>query len=273
MSLSSQSEQPEATGRSAGEAEATGRKGLNTPTKLDWLGLLVAGIVHNLYGPLTGILGTIDLLRIKHPEIAQDFDRISKLGRRMQREIKTMLHKAKIEATGEITTVDLVELIGEELEFFKADPRFKHEVQTVFSPPENLPTFKGPYGDFSQSLTNLLANALEAMDKVEEKMLTLALLHEGDEIVLSVEDNGIGMDTATLERAFEPFFTTKTPVPPGSKTPPVVAAGLGLTHVKNLLEPLGCVIKLESEPDKGTKVKVTIPYKRIDEASRREPAS
>jgi nitrogen-specific signal transduction histidine kinase len=55
---------------------------------LSKLGLLVAGIAHNLYGPLTGIMGTLDLLKLKHPGLSDDFERVSQLGHRLEEEIK-----------------------------------------------------------------------------------------------------------------------------------------------------------------------------------------
>lgn len=240
--------------------------GENTPMMsregLQKIGMLVAGIAHNLYGPLTGIMGTVDLLKLKYPDQAKDLERVTVLGKRLRDEIKTMLYKAEIEMVHKVNQVDLVQIVTNELEFYKGDPRLKHMTQVAFTPPENLPVFQGLPGDFSQSFSNLLTNAIEALDESEEKRITVQLNHAGEYIALSVEDTGVGMDEETLARAFEPFFTTKTPQPP-TKLPPILATGLGLTHVKNLMEPLGVEISLESTPGEGTKASLLIPYQAI----------
>lgn len=238
-------------------------QGAPTPEKLAKLGLLVAGIAHNLYGPLTGILGSIDLLRLKHPDLAGDLERITSLARRLQDEIRVMLYKAEIEQKGKIAVVDLAKLVASEIEFYKGDPRFKHMIEISFDPPENLPTFTGTLGDFSQSISNIFANAIEAMEDTDKKELTITLQQEGDNLVLSFADTGVGMDEETKARAFEPFFTTKTPTT-GGKFPATLATGLGLAHVKNLLEPEGISVGLESAPGEGTSITLTIPYKEID---------
>jgi signal transduction histidine kinase len=233
------------------------------PEKLAKLGLLVAGIAHNLYGPLTGILGTLDLLRLKHPDLAGDFERIASLARRLQDEIRVMLYKAEIEQKGRIAIINLAKLVAAELEFYKGDPRLKHMIDVTFDPPQNLPTFKGTTGDFSQSISNIIANAIEAMEESDKKELTVLLEEKGENLILSFTDTGVGMDEETKERAFDPFFSTKTPTT-GGKFPATLATGLGLAHVKNLLQPEGVSIDLISTPGEGTRVTLTIPYKDID---------
>jgi len=233
------------------------------PQKLAKLGLLVAGIAHNLYGPLTGILGTLDLLRLKHPELEGELERVAGLARRMQDEIRLMLYKAEIEYKGKIANIDLGKLVSTEIEFYKGDPRFKHMIEVKFDPPQNLPSFRGTIGDFSQSISNIITNAVEAMEESETKELTISLEASGDNLVLSIKDSGVGMDEETRARAFEPFFTTKTPTD-GGKFPATLATGLGLTHAWNLLRPEGISIDLDSAPERGTTVTLTIPYKDID---------
>ncbi|MFH0883956.1 MAG: HAMP domain-containing sensor histidine kinase [bacterium] len=245
------------------QPNASDRREAPSPEKLAKLGLLVAGIAHNLYGPLTGILGTLDLLRLKHPDLIGDFERIASLARRIQDEIRVMLYKAEIEQKGRIAIVDLVKLVKLDIEFYKGDPRLKHMIEVTFDPPQNLPTFKGTIGDFSQSISNIIANAIEAMEDSDRKELTISLEEKGDNLVLSFADTGVGMDEGTKAQAFDPFFSTKTPTT-GGKFPATLATGLGLAHARNLLEPEGVSIDLESAPGKGTRVTLTIPYKDID---------
>jgi signal transduction histidine kinase len=246
------------------EPAANSQGNVPDPARLEKLGLLVAGIAHNLYGPLTGIIGTLDLLKLKQPNLSGDLERVSGLARRLQDEIRVMLYKAEIEYKGKVAMVDFVDLINREIEFYKGDPRLKHMVEITFEPPDDLPTFRGTLGDFSQSLSNLITNAVEAMEESETKELTIRLEEKDENIVLAIQDTGTGMDEETASKAFDPFFTTKQPQA-GGKFPDTLAIGLGLTHVKNMLEPEGVRIDVNSTPGDGTEIILTIPYKEIDQ--------
>jgi len=246
-----------------GTDSSSSGKEIPSPEKLAKIGLLVAGISHNLYGPLTGIMGTLDLLKMKHPDLAKDLERVSGLARRLQDEIRVMLHKAEIEYRGSVVMIEMAKLVEGEIEFYKGDPRFKHMTEITFEPPENLPSFRASAGDFTQSISNIFANAIEAMEESEKKELTIAIVEEGDNLVLTIADTGIGMDEETLAHAFDPFFTTKTPTA-GGKFPATLAQGLGLTHAKNMLDSAGVAIDLASKQGEGTTVTMTIPYKDID---------
>jgi two-component system cell cycle sensor histidine kinase/response regulator CckA len=96
---------------------------------------------------------------------------------------------------------------------------------------------------FENALQQLAANSREAMP--DGGTFTVATSDGKDEVRLSVQDTGTGMDAVTLERAFEPFFTTK---PLGSGT------GLGLSTVYGIVAQSGGRVTAESEPSQGTSV-------------------
>lgn len=81
-------------------------------------------------------------------------------------------------------------------------------------------------------------------------------LTEGPHIVLSVEDTGTGIDPEVQSRVFEPFFTTKAP---GK------GSGLGLSIVHGIVREHGGALELESEPGKGTTIRVLLPAVESDE--------
>ena len=233
------------------------------PDHLVKIGMLVAGIAHNMNGPLTGMLGNIDLLKLMHPELKDNLDKIATIGLRLREDIRLMLSKTVSEARRDAKEMDLGEVITTELEFYKADPRLKHECNLIVEIDDSLPTFKAVRGDFWQTFSAFLTNALEAMADQGGKTLQISLKEQGDEIVLVMQDNGAGMDSETMARAFEPYYTTKEPRRDG-KYPPILAVGLGLTHAKNLMDEIGVSIELDSEPGKGTKVTMRIPYKEVE---------
>jgi two-component system cell cycle sensor histidine kinase/response regulator CckA len=105
---------------------------------------------------------------------------------------------------------------------------------------------KADRGGLEQVLLNLVANARDAMP--QGGRLTLATRREGAGAVLAVTDTGVGMDAETRARVFEPFFTTK-----GDGT------GLGLAIVLDTARRHGGRVELDSEPGRGTAVRVWLP--------------
>ncbi len=239
---------------------------------LDKLGFLVAGIVHNLFGPLTAMIGTIEILKMKYPDLSTDLERLERLTARLQGDISVIMNKVQGEGIAEPEEVNLVELVNNELLFFKGDPRIKHMIDVQVKSDDNIPVFNAIYRDFSIPIDHILTNAIEAMSDVEEKILEIDIKHSGENIILSFSDNGCGMDSETMEKAFEPFYSTKEYLQEG-KYPPTLARGLGLSHAAKLLEPLGCKIGLKSEKDKGTTVSIEIPYEKIEKEFSAGPQS
>jgi signal transduction histidine kinase len=80
---------------------------------------------------------------------------------------------------------------------------------------------------------------------------------EGGDLLLSVRDNGEGMDKETRDRIFTPFFTTKGPDR---------GMGLGLTIVWRVARSLGGSVAAESAPGQGAEFRVRLPVARLDEA-------
>jgi signal transduction histidine kinase len=102
-----------------------------------------------------------------------------------------------------------------------------------------------------QVVMNLAVNARDAMP--EGGTLTVAVLTDGETAVLSVVDDGIGMDDETRAQIFEPFFTTK---------PLAEASGLGLSTVHGIVGQSGGTVEVESEPGRGTTFTVRLPVAR-----------
>ena len=95
-------------------------------------------------------------------------------------------------------------------------------------------------------MINLVQNAIVAMP--EGGTLTISAKIKDDKYIISVTDNGIGMDENTVSRVFEPYFTTK-----------VTGTGLGLTMVYKVIKEFGGEIEVDSIVGEGTTFKITLP--------------
>lgn len=102
------------------------------------------------------------------------------------------------------------------------------------------------------AITNLLENAMHASSPGGRITLTSCL--EAENIILSVHDNGSGIDAALQERLFEPFFTTRSE-----------GTGLGLAIVRGVIQSMGGNVHIRSSPDAGTEFVIRLPRNREEE--------
>jgi two-component system cell cycle sensor histidine kinase/response regulator CckA len=141
------------------------------------------------------------------------------------------------------------------------------DIDLVMAPGSDLGPVKADPGQIEQVIMNLAVNARDAMPQggrltIETSNLTvdetyartLAGLHPGEYIVLSISDTGSGMDSETQAHIFEPFFTTKG----------VKGTGLGLSTVYGIVKQSGGYISVSSEPSRGTTFRIYLP--RMTEA-------
>lgn len=113
-----------------------------------------------------------------------------------------------------------------------------------------LPTFVGRADELTQVLLNLIFNAMQAMPRGGRLTLRTAFEqeHEAERLLVTVRDNGLGVDPAIVGRIFEPFYTTR---PEGS--------GLGLAICQQLVEGHGGQVWLENAPGEGAAFHVALP--------------
>jgi signal transduction histidine kinase len=107
-----------------------------------------------------------------------------------------------------------------------------------------------------QVLTNVVHNAIEAVDRRPSGRVEVTCHEREGTIVFEVDDNGIGMTQEQQERMFLPFFTTK---PNGT--------GLGLAIVKKIVDLHGGEIRVASEPGRGTRMTITLPGGILNETA------
>jgi signal transduction histidine kinase/ligand-binding sensor domain-containing protein/DNA-binding response OmpR family regulator len=105
-----------------------------------------------------------------------------------------------------------------------------------------------------QIIMNIVSNAFQYTSDGGLVMLSAGLNREKDALEILIEDNGVGINAAELEKIFEPFNNV------GPSPYHGYSSGIGLSLTRNLIELLKGTITIESTPDKGTKVMICLPY-------------
>ena len=229
--------------------------------KLAAIGQLATGIAHNLNTPISVVLGNAELLQLKDEE-SPELSKIIRQAERMNSIIQSLLTKSSREQAKNPQNFDLNLMIASELEIFKANLDFKHNVNKNLNFADNIPEFFGVYSEFSQSIMNIIQNAIDAMYKKEKKELKIDTSYDGENVFVKIGDSGCGIAEKNYSKLFDPFYTTKPAIEDRRKDEPT-GTGLGLSSVRNLLSDYGVEINFDSEVNKGTTVILKIPYSNV----------
>jgi PAS domain S-box-containing protein len=219
---------------------------LRISEKMASLGLLAAGVAHEVNTPLTGISSyTQMLLEQADPQDPRTavLEKIEKQTFRAARIVNGLLHLSRSNAgdASERTRVDLNAVIGDVLsllehQFQKGSVKIRRELAAGEVPVVGF-EFK-----LQQVFLNLFLNARDAMPS--GGWLTISSHVEGEEAVAEVSDTGGGIPPEHLDRIYDPFFTTK---PIGHGT------GLGLSITYGIVREHDASIQCQSAPDQGTR--------------------
>ena len=258
--------------------EKTYEQQLQQADKLASLGQLVSGIGHEINNPNQFIRGNIKILKQSledllpiidgyyqaHPDLKvaklnYDFFRkhimtlVDDMDHGSQR-IKGIVEGLRTFARKDegllVDNVDMNTLI-------EASTRLVHNevhkhADIVLDLAESLPAFTGNAQKIEQVLVNLLVNAGQAMRDDVRGLITVRSRADDSDVVIEIEDNGIGMNEKTQKQIFEPFFTTKRAQG---------GTGLGLAIAYRIIEEHGGHISLKSKPGAGSTFTIRIPAK------------
>src|SRR5690606_36066967 len=213
--------------------------------RLESLSLLAAGLSHDLRNILQPLLIVPDLIaqRSDDPRLKQLAAVVAECGRRGHEMAESMLSfvRGSRRASERFRVADLFHAVA--LLLKGSLPRTVQFEQELEDPAVEL---HGNYTELQQCLLNLCLNAVQAMPNGGR--LELAAAVDGEQVVLSVSDTGVGMDQRTLEQLFTPFFTTKSD-----------GTGLGLVSCRRIVEGMGGSIGVSSTPGVGTRFEVRLP--------------
>jgi C4-dicarboxylate-specific signal transduction histidine kinase len=248
----------ESQGRlSASEAEARERMlQVERMNRRAVAGELSASIAHEINQPLAAIVASANAglrwLSNKPPdldEVAASLKHIVNDGHRASDVISTVRAMVKQETQKKEPT-DINDLINGVLDFLRAE--FLRQDVTVRSVlAERLPSVWIDHVQLQQVVLNLIINAVDAMNAVPDRDSVLRIKTEANDagdVLISIEDNGTGIDPANIGRMFEPFFTTK---PQGM--------GMGLSICRSIVEAHGGTLTATPAADHGSVFKITLP--------------
>lgn len=217
--------------------------------KMASIGLLAAGMAHEIGTPLASIMGYAELAAAELPDCPaiQDYaGRISDSCGRIDRIVRGLLDYSRPRASSDVST-NIREVVTESLDMLTSQGAFKHIcVSTALD--EKIPDAMADPHQLQQVLINLLLNSRDALP--DNGLLKVSAGPQDGQVRIDIIDNGSGIAEEHLKHIFDPFFTTK---PPGKGT------GLGLAISARIIEGFGGRIAVNSTPGVGSCFSVWLP--------------
>src|SRR5436190_5464999 len=217
--------------------------------KLTSLGLLAAGVAHEVNTPLAVISNYIQMLAKQMPEGDPRHSIIEKIVKQTFRASEIVNNLLNFSRTGAPEAADIdVNRVVEETLSLVAHPLKASHIQVVKQLGEPLPAVRGSANKLQQVFLNLFLNARDAMPS--GGLLEVRTAAHNGSVEIEVADTGGGIPREHIHRIFDPFFTTKTS---GRGT------GLGLSVSYGIIKEHAGKIDVRSTPGKGTSFHVEFP--------------
>ncbi|QED26501.1 hypothetical protein FRD01_04410 [Microvenator marinus] len=218
----------------------------------------VANVSHELRTPIATIQSSAETLLMDGMDVGpigvEFVETIHRQSGRMGQIVEDLLTLSRLEAAGEELAMQNVEILvvaQDVLERFRPVAQ-KNGVSLEIEVPEDLPPVQAEPRALQQILANLVENGLKYTP--EGGQVIIRATRRDSDVVITVEDNGIGISPEHVHRVFERFYRVDT-----GRSREVGGTGLGLAIAKHLVRRLGGDIVLESQPQKGSKFKFWLP--------------
>ena len=230
--------------------------------KMASLGKLAASVVHEINNPIAGVLNFTMLMKRMiedGPLLQRDIDKFRQYLSLMEAETKrTSRIVTNLLAFSRQSKIDLgkvnVNMLIEQTLILNSNLLKINGVTVETKLDNKLPDITGSADQLQQVFMNFVSNAAEAMEAVEERVLTIETSHalKVNSILIKFRDSGTGIPEENTNRIFEPFFTTKK----GK------GIGLGLSVAYGIVQEHGGTIEVSSDPGKGTEIEIVFPLNK-----------
>jgi PAS domain S-box-containing protein len=242
---------------------------LTQAEKLSSIGLLAAGVAHEVNTPLAVISSYTQMLAKQmrplmeeNTRLAPVLEKITQQAFRASEIVNGLLNFSRTGGT-EFASVDLNRLLHDTLTLL--DHQFKTNqirIETELDP--DLPHIHGNEGKLQQVVLNVLLNARDAMHGLPDARIRIVTEQKAGQVTVVIQDFGGGIEPEHLHRIFDPFFTTKTKPRAGQHK----GTGLGLAVSYGIMQEHGGKLHVESEVGAGTTFRLEFPPAAVHGASR-----
>jgi len=226
--------------------------------KMASLGVLTAGVAHEINNPLNYIMGAYLGLESyfedypsKNPESTQFLLNCIKEGVTRTSDIINSLNQFSVGTSNLNENCDIHAILDNCLVML--NHQIKHSITVNKNYSDGLSAASGNAGKLHQAFINILTNAIQAIDN--NGIINISTYNSINSVLIEIKDNGHGINKENLSKITDPFFTTKEP---GKGT------GLGLSISYSIIKEHQGTIAFQSEENTGTTVYITIPSKKTD---------
>ncbi|MBS1839426.1 MAG: PAS domain S-box protein [Acidobacteria bacterium] len=234
--------------------------------KLAAIGQMLAGVAHELNNPLTAILGVTELVREREgldESMKRQLDLTHRQARRAARIVQNLLEFSRPTSTQK-GPIEINTILERTLQLHEHSLK-RSAIEVTFTPQENLPPVVGDASQLIQVFLNLVINAEQAIREVRESgRIQIRAVSVFNRIMITIQDDGVGITPDGLQKIFDPFYTTKRP---GGGT------GLGLSICTAILREHGGTIEAQSLPAGGSAFTVFLPAVARDQEKGTFPPS
>jgi signal transduction histidine kinase len=233
------------------------------------LGLLVAGVAHEINNPLTYVLGNLELASSRQRQLLSSPDRSLNAGAKLFENIESARDGAERIAfivrllstfvrgsSDETQEIDVLRALDAAARLAMQHIRTRARLKLELS---SLPPVRANEARLAQVFLNLLINAAQAIPDgtPDQNEIRVRASQEGERIVITVKDTGCGIAPELTSRIFEAFYTTK---------PADQGTGLGLSISRDVVVSFGGTIAVESELGKGATFRIELPIAGAQQA-------
>jgi len=224
------------------------QKQLSHAQKLESLGRLAGGVAHNFRNILQAVLGNSQFLQMAYSQDAllQKITRIiNESVKKGSNFIDSLLKFSRQDIEKEMLPLNLKDVLDETYKIISNT--FDHRIKIITKIEDSLP-MSGDHLSLNQVFINLCNNARDSMPGGGE--LKIEAKKDTEKVMVTISDNGCGMDEETLKNIFDPFYTTKDI---GEGT------GLGLSITHGIIEEHNGTVSVSSQANKGTTFTISFP--------------